>query len=88
MKCSDCIKWKEPIEAELNSLKKRKVFTNVVPTPPKIFPIGFKWVFIRKRNENNEMVRYKVRMVAQGFIQIPDFDFNETYSPVMNGITF
>jgi hypothetical protein len=55
-------KWKEAIEAELNSLKKRKVFTEVIPTPPKIFPIGFKWVLIQKRNENNEVVRYKARL--------------------------
>jgi hypothetical protein len=42
----DWNKWKEPIEAELNSLKKRKMFTDVIPTPPIIFPDGFKWVFI------------------------------------------
>jgi hypothetical protein len=60
-------KWKKAIEAELNSLKKRKVFTEVIPTPPRIFPVGFKWVFIQKRNENNEVVRYKMRLVAQGF---------------------
>jgi hypothetical protein len=36
--------WKEAIETELNSLKKRKVFTDMIPTPPRIFPIGFKWV--------------------------------------------
>jgi hypothetical protein len=81
-------KWKDAIEPELNSLKKRKVFTEVIPTPPRIFPIGFKWVFIRKRNKNNEVVKYKVRLIAQGFTQRPDIDFNETYSPVMNGITF
>jgi hypothetical protein len=44
--------------------------------------------FHPKWNENNEVVRYKVRLVAQGFMQRPDIDFNETYSPVMNGITF
>jgi hypothetical protein len=60
----------------------------VIPTPPRIFPVEFKWVFIQKRNENNEVVRYKVRLVAQGFTQRPDIDFNEIYSPVMNGITF
>jgi hypothetical protein len=80
--------WKEAIEAELNSLKKRKVFTDVIPTPPRIFPVGFKWVFIQKRNENNEVVRYKARVVAQAFTQRPDINFNETHSPVMNGITF
>jgi hypothetical protein len=87
-RCSDCNKWKEVIEAKLNSLKKRKVFTDVIPTPPRIFPVGFKWVFIRKRNKNIEVVRYKVRLVAQGFTQRLDIDFNETYSPAMNGITF
>jgi hypothetical protein len=64
---SDWNMWKEEIEAELNSLKKRKLFTNVIPTPPKIFHVGFKWVFIQKRNKNNKVVRYKVRLVAQGF---------------------
>jgi hypothetical protein len=34
------------------------------------------------------VVRYKVRLVAQGFTQRPGIDFNETYSPVMSGITF
>jgi hypothetical protein len=78
-------KWKEAVEDELNSLKKRNVFTEVIPTPFRIFPVGFKWVFIQKRNENNEVVRYKVRLVAQGFTQRPDIDFNETYSPIING---
>jgi hypothetical protein len=44
----DWNKWKEAIEAELNSLKKRKVLTEVIPTPPRILPIGFKWVFIQR----------------------------------------
>jgi hypothetical protein len=67
MKHSDWSKWKEAIEDELNSLKKRKVFTDVIPTPPRIFPVGFKWVFIQKRNTNNEVIRYKMRLVVQGF---------------------
>jgi hypothetical protein len=50
--------------------------------------MGLKWVFVRKRNENNEVVRYKARLVAQEFTQRPDIDFNETYSLVMSGITF
>jgi hypothetical protein len=44
--------------------------------------------FVQKRNKNNEVVRYKVRLVAQGFTQRPGVDFNETYSSLMNGITF
>jgi hypothetical protein len=65
--CSDWNQWKEAIQAEITSLSKRKVFSQAMPTPPKVFPVGFKWVFIRKQNENNEVVRYKARLVAQGF---------------------
>ena len=41
-KRSDWNKWKEAIQAELASLTKRKVFSSVMPTPSKIFPVGFK----------------------------------------------
>jgi hypothetical protein len=52
------------------------MFTYVTPTPPITIPVEFKWVFIQKRNENNEVVRYKARLVAQGFTQRPRVDFN------------
>jgi hypothetical protein len=81
------ISEKKQLRLSLTRLK-REVFTDVIPTPPKKIPVGFKWVFIQKRNENNEVVRYKARLIAQGFTQRPGIDFNETYSPVMNGITF
>ena len=64
------------------------MFSAVTPTPPSIFHVGYKWVFVHKRNENNEVVRYKARLVAQGFMQRPSVDFNKTYSPLMSGITF
>ena len=87
-KRSDWIKWKEAIQAELDSLNKRNVFGPVVQTPNNVIPVGYKWVFVRKRNDKNEVVRYKARLVAQGFLQRPSIDFDETYSPVMDGITF
>ena len=87
-KRSDWTQWKEAIQAEIASLTKREVFTSAIPTPPKVFPVGFKWIFVRKQNENNKVVRYKARLVAQGFTQRPGIDYNETYSPVMSGITF
>jgi hypothetical protein len=87
-KRSDWIKWKTTIEAELASLYKRELFSVVMPTPRDIFPVGYKWVFIRKQNENGEVVRYKARLVAQGFTQRLDVVFSETYSPVMSAITF
>ncbi|KAL0540982.1 hypothetical protein IC582_021009 [Cucumis melo] len=83
----DWPKWKEVIQAELNSLTKREVFGPVVYTPKGIKPVGLKWVFMRKRNENNEVTIYKARLVAQGFSKRPDIDYEETYSPVVDAIT-
>ena len=80
--------WKEAIQAELNSLSKREVFGPVVRTPKGVMPVGYKCVFVRKRNEKNEIIRYKARLVAQGFSQRPSIDYEETYAPVMDAITF
>jgi hypothetical protein len=66
-KSSNWAKWKEAIQLEIASLTKREVFTFVMSTPPSIFLVGYKWVFVQKRNENNEVVRYKTRLIAQGF---------------------
>ena len=55
------------MQAELNSLMKRDVFGPVIQTPKGVKPIGYKCVFVQKHNENNEIIRYKARLVAQGF---------------------
>ncbi|KAM1510718.1 hypothetical protein TB1_019085 [Malus domestica] len=85
---TDWSNWKQAIQVELDSLVKRKVFVPIVPTPPHVKPIGYKWVFLRKCNEKNEIVRYKARLVTQGVSQCPEIDYEETYSPVMDIITF
>ena len=84
----DWSKLKEAIQVELDSLEKRKVFGHVVPTPNNVKPVGYKWVFVRKRNDKNEIARYKARLVAQDFSQRNVIDYDETYSSVMNIITF
>ena len=84
----DWSKWEEAIKAELASLAKREVFGPITRIPDNVKPVGYKWVFVRKRNEKNEVVRYKARLVAQGFSKRPGIDYDETYSPVMDMITF
>ena len=84
----DWPKWKDAIEAELNSLSKHEVFGPIVLTPDGVKPVGYKWVFVRKRDATNKVVRYKARLVAQGFSQRPGIDYEETYSPVVDATTF
>jgi len=72
----------------LKSLAKREVFGLVVQTPVGINPVGHKWVFVRKRNDKNEVERYKARLVVQGFSQRPGVDYEEICSPVMDDIPF
>ena len=60
--------WKGAIQVQLDSLTKHKVFRPIVQTPNGVTPVEYKWVFVHKRNEKNEIMRYKARLVAQGFL--------------------
>ena len=64
------------------------IFGLIVETRPNVKHVSYKWVFARKHNEKNEIARYKARLVAQGFSQKHEIDYEETYSPVMDAITF
>ncbi len=50
--------------------------------------VRYKWVFIQNRNAKNEIMKYKTRLMAQGFSQRPGIDYKETYAPIMDAITF
>ena len=50
--------------------------------------MGTNGYLYEKHNENNEIIRYKVRLLAQGFSQKLGIDYEETFSPVMDTITF
>ena len=76
------------IQIELNSWVKYEIIGPVVQTPKDVILVKYKWVFVRKCNEIYEIMRYKVRLVAQSFLQKPDIDYEETYTPVMDAITF
>jgi hypothetical protein len=83
----DWPKWKEALEAEYRSLKKHKVFGQVSTELAKP-PVGHKLIFSKKFDEHGNLIRYKVRLVAQGFSQKPGEDFDQTYAPVLDITSF
>jgi transposase InsO family protein len=83
----DWPQWRDAIQAEYNSLRKHQVFGPLV-TSLTSKPVGHKLIFVKKRDAKGDVVRYKVRLVAQGFTQRPGIDFQFTYSPVMDSGTF
>ena len=47
-------------------------------------PVGCKYVFKTKYKPNGEIEKYKVRLVAQGFLQQEGVDYNEVFAPVVD----
>lgn len=78
----DSNKWREAMEKEIESMKKNKCW-KIVRRPQNKNVIGLRWVFKLKKNEDGDIERYKARLVAQGYGQIPGTDYNETYSSVV-----
>lgn len=80
--------WLAAIESEMKSLQKRNVFGDITDLPQGKSIVGYRWVFAKKRNDKGVVVRFKARLVAQGYTQVFGIDCNLTYSPVMDGTTF
>lgn len=64
------------MQEELDQFERNKVWS-IVPPPENQFIIGTKWVFKNKLNEDGEIVKNKVRVVAQGYCQEEVIDFDE-----------
>ena len=50
--------------------------------PPEGIPIGCKWIFKRKIGLDGKVETYKARLIAKGYRQIQDIDYEETFSPI------
>jgi hypothetical protein len=82
MKQDDCHQWQLAVAEELKSMEKNRVW-DVVDKPNNRNIVTSRWVFVKKTDEHGNLERYKARLVARGFQQIPGQDFNETFAPVV-----
>lgn len=79
-------KWKLAMTEEYNALIKNHTW-DLVSLPAGKTPIGCKCVFKLKQNPNGTVNRYKARLMAKGFHQVPGFDFSDIFSPVIKPVT-
>lgn len=79
----DANEWITSLRDELQSLDDQKVW-NVVEREPDTRCVTAKWVFKVKTDENNVPVRYKSRLAARGFTQVPGVDFEAVSAPVVS----
>ncbi|RVW93071.1 Retrovirus-related Pol polyprotein from transposon RE1 [Vitis vinifera] len=79
-------KWKEAMNEEFRALMKNKTWS-LVSFPTNRTSVGCKWVFKLKRNLDGSVSRYKARLVAKSYSQVPGFDFYETFSPIVKPTT-
>ena len=74
-------KWRDAMAAEIESIEKNKTW-ELTSLPEGVKPIGVKWVFKTKLNENGEVNKYKARLVAKGYAQQYGVNYTEVFAIV------
>ena len=78
--------WLSAMQSEYAALIKNATWS-LVDLLPSRTAIGCKWVFREKENHDDSVNKYKARLVATGFHPQLDFDYKETFSPVIKPVT-
>jgi hypothetical protein len=79
-------KWKPSMGSEVMNFLNRKAWTKIKrdkteKTGKKILKV--KWVF-KKKDEQDGSIRYKLRIVTKGYLQIPGVDYTESIATSHN----
>ncbi|KAG8478499.1 hypothetical protein CXB51_028393 [Gossypium anomalum] len=81
--CEDSEKWMFAMQEEMESLHKNRTW-DLVKLPKGEKAVRCKWVFKKKEGTPGvEEPRYKARLVAKSYSQIPRVDFTDVFSPVV-----
>lgn len=73
--------WVKAMDEEIDAIERNNTW-NLVDLPEDKNCIGVKWIYKTKLNAKGKVEKHKARLVAQGFSQHPDIDYNETFAPI------
>jgi hypothetical protein len=73
--------WAAAMEEELASIHDNKTWS-LAKLPRGHRAIGLKWVYKVKRDENDNIVKCKLCLIAKGYVQQPGIDLDEVFAPV------
>nr|GEY70352.1 hypothetical protein [Tanacetum cinerariifolium] len=73
--------WIEAMQEELNEFECLEVW-ELVPHPDKVMVITLKWIYKVKHDELRGILKNKARLVARGYRQEEEIDFEESFDPV------
>jgi len=78
----DSDQWWKAMHEEIEMLQKRGTW-KLIEKPKDRKVIGSRWTYTIKYGPSGEILRYKARLVAQGYSQIPGVDYSDTFSPTV-----
>jgi transposase InsO family protein len=70
--------WLEATNAEMDQIKKRNTFVQISPdkVPKSVKPLKCRMVYVTKKDKNNNIIKWKSRLVIKGYSQRPNIDYD------------
>ena len=74
--------WEGAMQTKLDQLKRMKT-RKLIEKPLGVVPIGNKWVYMKKRDREGRLIKYKASLVAKAYVQRVRYNYLEFHTPVV-----